>query len=47
MYENVWTELPGVARNARALGTPGLDDETFGPMLGGNALRVHPQISTT
>ncbi|MDP9848623.1 putative TIM-barrel fold metal-dependent hydrolase [Streptosporangium lutulentum] len=47
VFATDWPGVPGIARNARALGTLGLDDETLGLVLGGNALRVYPRLSTT
>jgi predicted TIM-barrel fold metal-dependent hydrolase len=47
VFATDWPGVPGIARNARALGTLGLDDETLDLVLGGNALRVYPRLSTT
>jgi predicted TIM-barrel fold metal-dependent hydrolase len=42
-----WPGVPGIARNARALAGLGLDDETLGAVLAGNALTVYPALRKT
>ncbi|HET7244463.1 MAG TPA: amidohydrolase family protein [Streptosporangiaceae bacterium] len=42
-----WPGVPGIARNARALATLGLDDEVLAGVLAGNALAVYPRIRKT
>jgi uncharacterized protein len=40
-----WPGVPGIARNARAIAALGLDEETLGLVLGGNATRVYPTLA--
>lgn len=39
-----WPGVPGIARNALAIGSLGLDPDTFAAILGGNARRVYPGL---
>ncbi len=39
-----WPGVPGIARNARALGALGLGDDVLSGVLAGNALAVYPRI---
>jgi predicted TIM-barrel fold metal-dependent hydrolase len=41
-----WPGVPGIARNAQALAELGFDDETMAGVLGGNALRVYPRLTS-
>lgn len=41
VFATDWPGVPGVARNARAVAALGLDDDTLGLVLGGNALRIY------
>ncbi|MGH3321491.1 MAG: amidohydrolase family protein [Streptosporangiaceae bacterium] len=41
-----WPGVPGIARNARAVADLGLDEETVGLILGGNARRVYLRSET-
>jgi predicted TIM-barrel fold metal-dependent hydrolase len=42
-----WPGVPGIARNARALGALDLGDDVLAGMLAGNALAVYPRIRKT
>jgi predicted TIM-barrel fold metal-dependent hydrolase len=39
-----WPGVPGIARNARALATLGLGEDTLAAVLAGNALAVYPGL---
>lgn len=41
IFGSDWPDVPGIAHNARALADLGLDEETLGLVLGGNARRVY------
>jgi predicted TIM-barrel fold metal-dependent hydrolase len=42
-----WPGVPGIARNARTLAGLGLDEETLGAVLAGNALTAYPALRKT
>jgi hypothetical protein len=40
-----WPGVPGIARNARALTTLGLDEDVLAGVLAGNAMKVYPGLA--
>jgi predicted TIM-barrel fold metal-dependent hydrolase len=46
VFATDWPGVPGVAANARAVAALGLDEETLGLVLAGNATRIYFSRST-